>query len=162
MGGPKRPSGDALRARIQAWGDEWRAIATATDPAGNTSYTAAISVVVDNTAPTAGTLSFVDLVDSGRTSDATVVTTDKAFDLSLTGNDDANGTSVVYEVSLNGGAWTTTTASQMARMRCRCRMFSSPVTNCDSPECVAMNPSRLCPRCPTVTGDAAVALVTGR
>ena len=39
-------------------------------------------------------------------------------------------------------------------MRCRCRMFSSPVTYCDSPACVAMKPSRLWPRWPTVIGRA--------
>ena len=31
-------------------------------------------------------------------------------------------------------------------------MFSSPVTHCDSPACVAMKPSRLWPRWPTVIG----------
>ena len=41
-------------------------------------------------------------------------------------------------------------------------MFSPPVTNCDSPLCVAMKPSRLCPRWPTVIGRATVAEQIGR
>ena len=41
-------------------------------------------------------------------------------------------------------------------------MFSSPVTHCDSPACVAMKPSRLWPRWPTVIGRVAVALQIGR
>jgi hypothetical protein len=41
-------------------------------------------------------------------------------------------------------------------------MFSGPVTNCESPARVAMNPSRLCPRWPTVIGFVLVALQIGR
>ena len=37
---------------------------------------------------------------------------------------------------------------ESARMRCRWSMFSGPVTNCDSPVCIAMKPSRLWPRWP--------------
>src|SRR5439155_3033522 len=39
--------------------------AVVTDNAGNSSTTSAIEVKVDNTAPTAGTLSFSNLTDSG-------------------------------------------------------------------------------------------------
>ena len=56
----------------------------------------------------------------------------------------------------------TTTASHRARMRCTCTILSLPVTNCESPDGVAMNPSRLWPRWPTVTGRAEVALQIGR
>src|SRR5205085_10395177 len=41
--------------------------AVVTDNAGNSSNTTAISVIVDNTAPTAGTLTFANLADSGHT-----------------------------------------------------------------------------------------------
>src|SRR2546425_2330559 len=69
-------------------------------------------MVVDTTAPVAGTLAFANLVDSGS-ADATPVTTDKNFDLSLTGTADANATSVAYEKSTDGGAtWSSTTAAQ--------------------------------------------------
>src|SRR6185312_17205620 len=47
--------------------------AVVTDNAGNSSNTAAIAVIVDNTPPTAGTLSFVGLDDTGHT-DATPIT----------------------------------------------------------------------------------------
>ena len=39
--------------------------AVVTDPAGNSSTTGPISVIVDNTAPDAGTLSFANLTDTG-------------------------------------------------------------------------------------------------
>ena len=56
----------------------------------------------------------------------------------------------------------TTTASHNARIRCRWTMLSPPVTVCESPDGVAMNPSRLWPRWPTVSGRADVALQMGR
>ena len=39
--------------------------AVVTDPAGNSSTTGPINVIVDNTAPDAGTLSFANLTDTG-------------------------------------------------------------------------------------------------
>src|SRR5262249_62036213 len=57
-------------------------------------------------------LSFSGLTDTGH-ADTTPITKDGTFDLSLSGDLDANGIdTVVYQVSLNGGAWTTTTANQ--------------------------------------------------
>src|SRR5439155_917008 len=86
--------------------------AVVTDPAGNSSTTAAIAVIVDNTAPSAGTLTFANLTDTG-TANTPPVTTDGTFDLSLAGNADLNGTSVSYEVSTDGGTtWTATTPAQ--------------------------------------------------
>src|SRR6185369_3654883 len=85
--------------------------AIVTDPAGNSSTSNTIEVKVDNTAPTAGTLSFANLTDTGST-DATPITQDGTFDLNLSGTSDANGTSVAYEVSLNGGGFTSTSANQ--------------------------------------------------
>src|SRR5207249_8135863 len=55
-------------------------------------------------------LAFNNLTDTGRTTDTIPVTTDNAFDLSLSGQE--AGTDVTYQVSLNGGAFGTTTASQ--------------------------------------------------
>src|SRR5256884_195310 len=86
--------------------------AVVTDPAGNSSTSNTIAVIVDNTNPTAGTLSFANLTDTGS-SDATPTTQDGTFDLSLAGTADANGTSVVYQVSTDGGLnWSTTPAAQ--------------------------------------------------
>src|SRR5204863_526414 len=76
---------------------DYRFHAIVTDPAGNSSTSNVIEVVVDNTAPTAGTLAFTNLIDSGSTN-TPPVTTDGSFNLSLSGNLDANGTSVSYEV----------------------------------------------------------------
>ncbi|WP_208608655.1 Ig-like domain-containing protein [Bradyrhizobium stylosanthis] len=86
--------------------------ATTTDAAGNTATSNAISVVVDNTAPTAGTLAFSGFDDTGSTN-TPAVTKDGSFDLSLTGSSDANATSVAYEVSTDSGTtWTSTTSAQ--------------------------------------------------
>src|SRR5204862_388213 len=79
-----------------------------TDAAGNSSTTTPISVTIDNAAPAAGTLSSTGLSDTGSSS-SDGITQDNTFNLSLSGN---GAGSIVYEVSLNGGGWTTTTASQ--------------------------------------------------
>src|SRR5206468_3178611 len=93
------------------------------------------SVIVDNTAPTAGTLSFSGLSDSGSLDSPTPITTDGTFNLNLAGDLDANGVSVAYEVSTDGGTtWTATTATQtslpdasyqIGRASCRERGYSS-------------------------------------
>src|SRR5689334_25353210 len=70
-----------------------------TDPAGNSSTSNPISVIVDNTAPNAGTLSFTGLTDTGSQDSPTPITTDGTFDLNLAGDHDANGVTVAYEVS---------------------------------------------------------------
>src|SRR5207237_9868912 len=75
--------------------------AVVTDPAGNSSTTSSINVIVDNTAPTAGTLSFANLADTGST-DTIPVTKDGTFDLSLAGNLDAIGSSHAYTAATNG------------------------------------------------------------
>src|SRR5207244_4308081 len=86
--------------------------AVVTDPAGNHSETTPISVVVDNTAPTAGTLAFVGLDDTGS-SDTPAITKDGTFSLSLSGDTDTHGVSVAYQVSTNAGTtWSSTTADQ--------------------------------------------------
>src|SRR5262249_57763354 len=69
----------------------------------------AITVVVDTTAPASGTLSFSNLTDTGSIN-APPVTTDNAFDLTLSGQE--AGASVAYQVSLNGGTFTATSANQ--------------------------------------------------
>src|SRR6185369_17974399 len=86
--------------------------ATVTDAAGNSATSNTISVVVDNTAPAAGTLSFSGLDDTGS-ANTPAVTKDGSFDLSLTGTSDANATSVAYEGSTDGGTtWAATTSAQ--------------------------------------------------
>ena len=83
---------------------------TATDVAGNASTTNSVqTIIVDSTPPAAGTLSFTNLTDTGS-SDTPPVTTDNSFNLALTGPE--SGASIAYQVSLNGGAFTNTTASQ--------------------------------------------------
>src|SRR4029077_20748759 len=80
--------------------------AVVTDNAGNSSNTAAIAVTVDNTAPTAGTLSFVGLADSGHADTPTPITQDGTFAHNLASDTDLNGVdSVVYQQSLDGGGW---------------------------------------------------------
>ena len=84
--------------------------AVVTDAAGNSANTAALHVTVDNTAPTAGTLSFTGLTDSGSVN-TPPITSDNAFDLTLSGHE--TGATVVYQKSTDGGtSWTTTNANQ--------------------------------------------------
>uniref|UniRef100_UPI00168217A3 DUF4347 domain-containing protein n=2 Tax=unclassified Calothrix TaxID=2619626 RepID=UPI00168217A3 len=83
-----------------------------TDLAGNTTTPSqnATAITVDNTAPTAGTLSLDNFTDSGA-SNSDNITTDQTFDLSLAGNEASS--TISYEVSTDGGTeWTETTASQ--------------------------------------------------
>jgi len=102
--------------------------AVVTDPAGNSSNTSAISVIVDNTAPEAGTLSFVDLTDTGS-NDTPDITKDGTFDLSLSGNSDTNGTTVVYQQSLNGGGWTDLGSSSLSGLADGSYQFRAVVTD---------------------------------
>src|SRR5205823_5288557 len=82
---------------------DYRFRAVVTDPAGNSSTSNVIEVVVDNTAPVAGTLSFAagTLTDTGS-SQSPAITQDGTFDLSLSGDTDTNGVSVAYQVSTDG------------------------------------------------------------
>src|SRR4029079_19638607 len=64
---------------------------------------------VDTLAPNAGALAFDNLDDTGS-DDSPDINQDGTFDLSLTGQE--VGTTVEYQVSLNGGGFVTTTAAQ--------------------------------------------------
>ncbi|WP_436899419.1 Ig-like domain-containing protein, partial [Acinetobacter gyllenbergii] len=83
--------------------------AIVTDAAGNSSEVLSTKLTVDNTAPVAGTLSITHLNDTGSSA-SDRITQDNSFDLSLSGQE--VGTAVVYQVSKDGGAWTTTTVKQ--------------------------------------------------
>ncbi|WP_436899243.1 Ig-like domain-containing protein, partial [Acinetobacter gyllenbergii] len=83
--------------------------AIVTDAAGNSSEVLSTKLTVDNTAPVAGTLSITHLNDTGSSA-SDRITQDNSFDLSLSGQE--AGTAVVYQVSKDGGAWTTTTVKQ--------------------------------------------------
>ncbi|MFL6674966.1 MAG: Ig-like domain-containing protein, partial [Massilia sp.] len=78
------------------------------DAAGNAGVPRAQPFVLDNVAPTPGALSFSGLVDSGTAGDG--MTNDRTFALSLVGNEAASN--VIYEVSINGGAFSSTPVSQ--------------------------------------------------
>ena len=60
--------------------------AVVTDPAGNSSTSNAIEVIVDNTAPTAGTLAFANLDRHRQQPTRRRSPQDGTFDLSLSGN----------------------------------------------------------------------------
>ena len=65
---------------------------------------------MDSTAPAAGTLALANFSDTGS-SGSDFISQDKTFDLSLSGQE--SGSTVVYQVSTNGGGtWTTTSAAQ--------------------------------------------------
>src|SRR5882757_6520404 len=97
----------AAQAALADGSYQFRAVVT--DAAGNSATTDTIAVVIDNTNPAAGTLAFAGLTDTGS-SNTPPVTRDNTFDLSLSGLEP--GTTIAYEVSFNGGAWTSTTAAQ--------------------------------------------------
>ena len=78
-----------------------------TDVAGNTG-SASITFILDTTAPSAGTLGFSGLSDSGTAGDG--ITNDRDFTLALTGNE--AGSTVAYEVSVDGGTFHGTGADQ--------------------------------------------------
>src|SRR5205823_2921339 len=104
--------------------------ALVTDNAGNVSNTTAISVIADNTAPNAGTLTFANLGDSGHTDTPTPITTDGTFDLSLSGDTDLNGVaSVVYQQNLNGAGWTDLPGSRLFPTRRSSDLFRALVTD---------------------------------
>ena len=81
--------------------------AVVTDAAGNSSTSNTIEVKVDNTPPAAGTLSFANLTDTGSSA-SDFITKDATFDLALAGQETATGTTVAYQVSLNGGTFAAT------------------------------------------------------
>src|SRR4029453_18026494 len=85
-GGSSWATTTAAQSNLADGSYQFRAVVT--DPAGNSSTTTPISVIVDNTAPTAGTLSFVNLIDTGS-DDTPDITTDGTFSLNLAGNLDA-------------------------------------------------------------------------
>src|SRR4029077_12403690 len=91
--------------------------------------TAAISVIVDNPAPAAGTLSFANLSDTGH-SDSTPITQDGTFDLSLAGDTDTNGVdTVVYQQNLNGSGWTDLPSSSLSGLADGSYQFRAVVTD---------------------------------
>ncbi|MFD0668117.1 Ig-like domain-containing protein, partial [Ramlibacter sp. MAHUQ-53] len=89
----------------------YRFRAVVTDAAGNDATSNVLEVVIDNTDPAPGVLSFTDLTDTGS-DDPIDITQDNAFNLSLAGHEST--ANVVYQVSFNNGDWTSTTAAQSA------------------------------------------------
>src|SRR5205823_4264527 len=103
--------------------------AVVTDPAGNSSNTGRTEGRVGNSNPTAGTLLFSNLTDTGRTTDTPIITQDGTFDLTLSGNADANGTTVVYQQSLNGGSFTNLASSSLSALADGDYQFRAVVTD---------------------------------
>ena len=104
--GKARAELNAGRAHFKPGGNR----RAATDAAGNVSAASPYYTVTVDTTITAGTLSLLNYTDSG-TSSSDFNSTDKSFDLSLTGTE--SGASVVYQLSTDGGgSWSTTTSTQ--------------------------------------------------
>uniref|UniRef100_UPI00300ACF6E Ig-like domain-containing protein n=1 Tax=Acinetobacter ursingii TaxID=108980 RepID=UPI00300ACF6E len=80
------------------------------DPAGNKGATSpAFDLTIDTIAPTAGTIIFTNLMDSGVQGDG--ITNDNNFDLSISGQE--AGTTVVYQ-ELIAGTWTDLTSPNIS------------------------------------------------
>src|SRR5205814_2245261 len=92
---------------------DYRFRAVVTDRAGDSSTSNVIEVVVDNTAPVAGTLSFAagTLTDTGS-SQSPAITQDGTFDLSLTGDTALFPYTTLFRSSTDGITWSPTTVSQ--------------------------------------------------
>jgi Ca2+-binding RTX toxin-like protein len=78
------------------------------DTAGNAGSARAQPFVLDNVPPAPGVLGLSGLNDSGTAGDG--MTNDRTFTLSLDGNEAASN--IIYEVSINGGAFSSTPDSQ--------------------------------------------------
>ncbi|MFC2994743.1 Ig-like domain-containing protein [Acinetobacter sichuanensis] len=84
--------------------------AVVTDLAGNTQSTNIQKVTVDTTVPKAGVISLTAYEDTGAKADD-FISQDRSFDLTLTGQE--AGSSVIYQVSKDGGkTWVNTDAKQ--------------------------------------------------
>ena len=92
-------------------GQQVRVVVAYVDGQGFSESVATDAVEVkDTTPPVSGTLSFSDLIDTGST-DTPPITSDTSFSLLLSGNE--SGSTVVYEISSDGGSnWRPTTANQ--------------------------------------------------
>src|SRR5205085_1627693 len=104
--------------------------AVVTDNAGNTSKTTAISVTDDNTAPSAGTLTFANLADTGHTDTPTPITTDGTLAFTPRRSTDLNGVAgVVYQQNLNGAGWTDLPGSSLSGLADGSYQFRAVVTD---------------------------------
>src|SRR5206468_6583876 len=104
--------GPKWSSAIWCWPEFGRVIyqsrAVVTDNAGNSSNTAPIAVIVDNTAPTAGTLSFANLLDTGH-ADTTPRSEERRVGKDRRAHTDANGANKKgYQVSTDAGTNRTT------------------------------------------------------
>ncbi|WP_395406580.1 Ig-like domain-containing protein [Pseudoduganella sp. UC29_106] len=122
------------------------------DLAGNAGTTYSRAYVLDTSAPSAGTLAFSNLTDTGTPGDG--ITSDRTFDLALSGNE--AGTTVVYQVSTNGGgSWTTTSVAQ-SNLANGAYQFRALVTdtagNTSTSNTASVVVDASAPNAPTITG----------
>ncbi|MDQ9023268.1 Ig-like domain-containing protein, partial [Acinetobacter sichuanensis] len=107
-GGKTWVNTDAKQSNLTDGSYQFRAVVS--DVAGNTATTAVQTIVVDTTAPKAGVISLAAYEDTGVKTDD-FVSQDKDFDLTLTGQE--AGSTVIYQVSKDGGkTWVNTDAKQ--------------------------------------------------
>src|SRR5205814_5666966 len=79
---------------------------------------------------TADTRALANLADTGHTDTPTPITTDGTFDLSLSGDTDANGVAgVVYQQNLNGAGWTDLPGSSLSGLADGSYQFRAVVTD---------------------------------
>src|SRR5205085_9308442 len=83
-----------------------------------------------NTTPTAHTLTTPHPPDTFPTRPSSALTTDGTFDLSLSGDTDANGVAgVVYQQNLNGAGWTDLPGSSLSGLADGSYQFRAAVTD---------------------------------
>ncbi|MCL5767432.1 Ig-like domain-containing protein, partial [Acinetobacter sp. ANC5681] len=111
-------------------------------------------VTVDNTAPVAGVLSFSNLTDTGSSS-TDRITQDKAFDLTLTGQE--AGTTVVYQISIDGGQTWVDTDTAQSNLADGVYQFKAVVTDVAGNSAEALSPIITVDNTAPVTGTLAFA-----
>jgi hypothetical protein len=123
------------------------------DAAGNAGPARSQAYVLDTVAPTASNVSFIGLSDSGVPGDG--ITNDRSFNLDLTSNDPS--ASFVFEVSVNGGAFTTTGVAQN-NLADGSYLFRARVTdvagNTTTTNTAGVTIDATAPNAPTITGFA--------
>src|SRR5207237_290574 len=101
-----------------------------TDEPALLSSTTPSAAIDGDTAPDAGSPTLANLADTGHTDTPTPITTDGTFDLSLSGDTDANGVAgVVYQQNLNGAGWTDLPGSSLSGLADGSYQFRAAVTD---------------------------------
>src|SRR5207244_5231276 len=104
--------------------------AAVTDNAGNRSNTPDTSLIVDYSSHASSSHPFANLADTGHTDTPTPITTDGTFDLSLSGDTDANRSEERrVGKERNGAGWTDLPGSRLSGLADGSQQFRAAVND---------------------------------